>query len=75
MRATSLLATAALVASSPLLGLGTAAHASPDDDGVVGHVYQPTNDAAGNAVTVFDRHAAEQPILEKWSRDRLKLDG
>ncbi|MFN8193730.1 MAG: beta-propeller fold lactonase family protein [Nocardioidaceae bacterium] len=57
MRATSLLATAALVASSPLLGLGTAAHASPDDDGVVGHVYQPTNDAAGNAVAVFDRHA------------------
>ena len=30
---------------------------SAADNPVVGHVYQPTNDAAGNAVAVYDRYA------------------
>ena len=54
MRTAALLSTAVLAASSALLPLA-AADASPSP--VVGHVYEPTNAASGNAVNVFDRHA------------------
>lgn len=37
--------------------LALAGPAAAHQDRVVGHVYQPTNDAAGNAVAVFDRYA------------------
>ena len=55
MRISALLGTAALTVSSAVLALGGPAQAAPAS--VVGHVYQPTNDAAGNAVAVYDRHA------------------
>jgi len=55
MRTSTVLGTALLAASAALLPLGTAAQAAPSP--VVGHVYEPTNAAAGNAVAVFDRYA------------------
>ena len=54
MRTATVLGTALLAASAALLPLGAAAQAAPSP---VGHVYQPTNAAAGNAVAVFDRYA------------------
>src|SRR3954469_15071478 len=51
----ALLGTSALTLTTAVLALGGAAQAAPTP--VVGHVYQPTNDATGNAVAVFDRHA------------------
>jgi 6-phosphogluconolactonase (cycloisomerase 2 family) len=54
MRTSRLLPALALAATA-VLGLGAVAHAAPT--GVIGHVYQPTNAAAGNAVAVFDRYA------------------
>ena len=55
MHVSALLGTAAVTVSSAVLALGGAAQAAPNP--VVGHVYQPTNDAAGNAVAIFERHA------------------
>ncbi len=55
MRTATVLGTAVLAATSALLPLGTAAQAATDP--LVGHVYEPTNAAAGNAVAVFDRYA------------------
>ena len=55
MRTPALLGTAALALSSAVLAFGGQAVAA--DNPVVGHVYQPTNDAAGNAVAVYDRYA------------------
>ena len=55
MRALTLAGTAAMAVSSTLLAIGGQAVAA--DNPVVGHVYQPTNDASGNAVAVFDRYA------------------
>jgi 6-phosphogluconolactonase (cycloisomerase 2 family) len=53
-RTAALLGTAVLALSSAVLASGVA-QATPNP--VVGHVYQPTNDAAGNAVAVYDRYA------------------
>jgi 6-phosphogluconolactonase len=55
MRTATLLGTAVLAVSSAVLPLGAAAQAAPGP--VVGHVYQPTNAASGNAVAVYDRYA------------------
>jgi 6-phosphogluconolactonase (cycloisomerase 2 family) len=55
MRTSRLLPALALAAPA-VLGLGGVAHAAAPT-GVIGHVYQPTNAAAGNAVAVFDRYA------------------
>ncbi len=41
--------------SAAVLALGGVAQADPKH--AVGHVYEPTNDAAGNAVAIFDRYA------------------
>ncbi len=49
------LAPAVALAATAVLGLGGTAQAAPG--GIVGHVYEPTNAAAGNAVAVFDRYA------------------
>lgn len=58
MRTTAVLGSAVLALSSAVLALGGAANASaPAASPVVGHLYQPTNDAAGNAIAVFDRYA------------------
>ena len=59
MRTLALFGTAAVAVSSSLLALGGQAVAvdNPISGPVVGHVYQPTNDAAGNAVAVYDRYA------------------
>ncbi|MBF4769884.1 beta-propeller fold lactonase family protein [Nocardioides agariphilus] len=58
MRKLAFAGTAALAVSSTLLALGGQAVAvDPTAGPVVGHVYQPTNAAAGNAIAVFDRHA------------------
>jgi 6-phosphogluconolactonase len=59
MRTLALAGTAALAVSSTLLAFAGQAVAADDPihGPVVGHVYQPTNDAAGNAVAVFDRYA------------------
>ncbi|HET9997375.1 MAG TPA: beta-propeller fold lactonase family protein [Nocardioides sp.] len=55
MRILALAGTAAMAASTTLLAFGGPAVAA--DNPVVGHVYQPTNHAAGNMVAVYDRHA------------------
>jgi 6-phosphogluconolactonase (cycloisomerase 2 family) len=55
MRTSAILTTAALALSSVVLATGGIAQAA--DNPVVGHVYQPTNDASGNAVAVYDRNA------------------
>src|SRR5215210_7503110 len=55
MRTLALAGTAAMALFSTLLAFGGQAVAA--DNPVVGHVYQPTNDAAGNAVAVYDRYA------------------
>ena len=55
MRTTTLVGTAALAVSSTLLAFG--GQAAAFDNPVVGHVYQPTNAAAGNAIAIYDRHA------------------
>ncbi len=59
MRTPAILSAAALALSTAVLATGGVAHAdvTPGQDPVVGHVYQPTNDAAGNAVVVYDRYA------------------
>jgi 6-phosphogluconolactonase (cycloisomerase 2 family) len=59
MRTSAIISAAALAVSTAVLTTGGAAHATgiPGPDPVVGHVYEPTNDAAGNAVAVFDRYA------------------
>jgi len=50
-----------------VLALGGPAHAAPvAPDRVVGHVYQPTNDAAGNAVAVYDRYADGSLEPDGW---------
>ncbi len=51
--------TVAAVAATVVLPLvmGTPANAQNRYDRVVGHVYEATNDAAGNAIQVFDRTA------------------
>lgn len=54
MRTTAILGTAAIALSAALLS-GGAAQASPAH--VVGHVYEPTNSATGNAVSIYDRYA------------------
>ncbi len=52
---------AVLVLAAIALAAGTsqtaATAAAPASSPVVGHVYQPTNDATANAVAVLDRHA------------------
>jgi 6-phosphogluconolactonase (cycloisomerase 2 family) len=54
---TNLIRLAALaVASTTVLAVGGVANAAHAPR-VVGHVYEPTNSAAGNAVAVFDRYA------------------
>ena len=55
MRTSALLGSAVLALSSTVLAVGGVAQAASGP--VVGHVYQPTNDAAGNAVAVYDRFA------------------
>jgi 6-phosphogluconolactonase (cycloisomerase 2 family) len=61
MRTPTLVTTAALALSSTLLTFGGQAVATDSAAGpfgpVVGHVYQPTNDATANAIAVFDRYA------------------
>ena len=55
MRITSLFGTAALALFSAQLAVGGAADAT-SGPAVVGHVYEPTNSATGNAVAIYDRH-------------------
>jgi 6-phosphogluconolactonase (cycloisomerase 2 family) len=55
MRTAALLGSAVLTVSSAVLAVGGPAQAAANP--VVGHVYQPTNDASGNAVAIFDRYA------------------
>jgi 6-phosphogluconolactonase len=58
MRTHVTVAAAVLAASTTVLALGGQAVALAGPAGpVVGHVYQPTNDAAGNAIAIYDRHA------------------
>ena len=64
MRVSALVGTAAAIASSSVLALGGAAQAAPAP--VVGHVYQPTNNAAGNAVAVYDRYADGSLVPDGW---------
>ncbi|KQZ88368.1 hypothetical protein ASD62_02540 [Phycicoccus sp. Root563] len=55
---TSVLAAAAATAAALMLATtagGASAHEARAGDAVVGHVYEATNAAAGNAVAVFDR--------------------
>src|SRR5512133_706054 len=56
MNRTHLISLLAVAATAPVaLGIPTAASASPA--GPVGHVYEATNSATGNAINVFDRYA------------------
>ncbi len=58
-RTSAVLGSVVLAISSAVLAVGGVAHATdtPGPGPVAGHVYQPTNDAAGNAVAVYDRYA------------------
>lgn len=56
-RTPALVAAAAAAAGALALTSVPASAAPAHDDTVTGHVYEATNDAAGNALTVFDRHA------------------
>ena len=64
MHVSALLPTAAFTISSAVLAMGGVAQAAPDP--VIGHVYQPTNDAAGNAVAVYDRYADGSLAPDGW---------
>jgi 6-phosphogluconolactonase (cycloisomerase 2 family) len=55
MRTTAVLASAVSAVSFGVVGLAGVAQAATGP--VVGHVYEPTNSSAGNAVSVFDRFA------------------
>jgi 6-phosphogluconolactonase len=55
MRTPLLVGTAVMALSATVLAVGGQSVAA--DNPVVGHVYQPTNDVAGNAVAVYDRYA------------------
>ena len=68
MRSAARLATAAVTVSSAVLALGGVANAAPaaQPDRVVGHVYQPTNNAGGNAVAVYDRYADGSLEPDGW---------